>query len=110
MEHIYEETASKDLLWKQRLQHLCDSGLTQKAWCEQNQIPLTTLRYWKRKLSTKREQVSHDMGWFPIETDSFPVDLSKTDVIVKKAGIQIVISDHADPVLCQNLLQILLNR
>lgn len=45
-------------LWLSRIQNLAESGMTQKAWCQRKEIPVTTLRYWLRKLRLQSEEIS----------------------------------------------------
>ena len=37
-------------LWKERIHQWRSSGLSQAAWCEQQNIPPNQLCYWKKKL------------------------------------------------------------
>jgi hypothetical protein len=37
-------------LWQQRIQDWKASGLSQKAWCQREQLPLSSLGYWRRRL------------------------------------------------------------
>ena len=48
------ESISKDKLWSDRIRDFQESGLTRKEWCCQNQLPLSTLSYWIRKLNPSR--------------------------------------------------------
>ena len=45
-------------LWLSRIQDLSRSGMTQKAWCQREEIPFTTLRYWIRKLRLSPEEMT----------------------------------------------------
>lgn len=40
---------SKTALWAERLHAFQESGLSRKDWCQQNEIPQSTLGYWIRK-------------------------------------------------------------
>lgn len=37
-------------LWQDRIQQQLSSELSQKEWCSQNNISVSTFRYWKRRL------------------------------------------------------------
>ena len=39
--------------WQHLVDEQADSGLTQKAFCEQAGVPVATFGYWKRKLQAK---------------------------------------------------------
>ena len=37
-------------LWAERIRAFQESGLSRKGWCQQNEIPQSTLSYWIRKI------------------------------------------------------------
>ena len=37
-------------VWEERIERYSISGLTQELWCEQENVKVTALRYWLRKL------------------------------------------------------------
>ena len=41
---------SKTDLWADRVHSFQESGLSRKDWCQQNEIPQSTLGYWIRKI------------------------------------------------------------
>ena len=45
-----ENTTPKEELWKDRIRAFRESGLSRKDWCQQNEIPQSTLSYWIRKI------------------------------------------------------------
>ncbi len=46
----FEPAQSKSALWQQRIAAWHNSGLSQKAWCQREQVPLSSLGYWRKKL------------------------------------------------------------
>ena len=52
---INTNTLLKADLWAERIRSFQKSGLSRKDWCQQNEIPQSTLNYWIRKcrLSSK---------------------------------------------------------
>ena len=42
-------------LWAARLADLEESGMTQKQWCEQNNIAYSTLKYWTLKTNKEKK-------------------------------------------------------
>lgn len=44
---------SKADLWADRIHAFQESGLSRKDWCQQNEIPSSTLGYWIRKIQSK---------------------------------------------------------
>ena len=50
----------KSNLLSQRIREFRSSGQTCKDWCEEHQLPVSTMTYWIRKL--KREEATGDAG------------------------------------------------
>ena len=44
-----ENELTKSELWTKHIQDFHRSGLSQKEWCREHQIPLSTFGYWMRK-------------------------------------------------------------
>ena len=44
---------SKANLWTDRIHAFQESGLSRKDWCQQNEIPPSTLGYWTRKIQSE---------------------------------------------------------
>ena len=44
---------SKSDLWADRVHAFQESGLSRKDWCQQNEIPQSTLGYWIRKIQSE---------------------------------------------------------
>ena len=49
----------KSSLWSQRIREFRSSGQTCKDWCEEHQLPVSTMTYWIRKLK-KEEKYAGD--------------------------------------------------
>lgn len=47
---------SKAALWADRIHTFQESGLSRKDWCQQNEVPQSTLSYWIRKIQGKATQ------------------------------------------------------
>ena len=48
-----ETITSKTTLWADRIQAFQESGLSRKHWCQQHEIPPSTLSYWIRKIQSE---------------------------------------------------------
>ena len=48
-----ETITSKTTLWADRIQAFQESGLSHKDWCQQHEIPPSTLSYWIRKIQSE---------------------------------------------------------
>lgn len=55
-----ENKLSKKELWMNRIQDFYSSGLSRKAWCQEHQLPLSTLSYWLKK-QTESTQTESEM-------------------------------------------------
>lgn len=55
-----ENELSKKELWTNRIQDFYSSGLSRKAWCQEHQLPLSTLSYWLKK-QTESTQTESEM-------------------------------------------------
>ena len=51
-----ETNLTKGDLWRKRIQDFYKSGLSRKQWCQEHQVPLSTLGYWIRKQAQKRSE------------------------------------------------------
>ena len=40
----------KVLFWSERVQEFYSSGQTCRTWCQEHQVPVSTMSYWIRKL------------------------------------------------------------
>ena len=66
----------KRQLWLERLQDMDKSGLTQKAWCKNNNIPYSTFRYWSDQLAESADKRAFEAG-ISVRYDDFFLTFSK---------------------------------
>ena len=57
-----EETTA---YWRQQVQAFEESGLSRVAYCEQNQIKIFQLDYWRHKFAESKQKSSKP-GWIPL--------------------------------------------
>lgn len=60
--HPFKPVQSKSALWQQRLAAWHNSGLSQKVWCQREQVPLSSLQYWRRKLRGPAKHSATESG------------------------------------------------
>lgn len=62
--------------WQQIVLDQNSSGLTQHVWCEQNNVNIHNLRYWKRRLASKLDPVIEqaETKWAIITSPESDVD------------------------------------
>ena len=46
----------KSVLWAERIQELCSSGQSMRAWCLEHKISTSTMGYWMRRLEIKEQE------------------------------------------------------
>jgi hypothetical protein len=63
------ENPEKTNYWRQQIHALQESGLTRRAYCEKNQVKLSTLGYWCQKLnpSASANKTVPESGWIPLQ-------------------------------------------
>jgi hypothetical protein len=100
-------------LWDARLTDLEESGLTQQRWCEQNNIPYSTLKYWIIR-TNKEKKRSRETGdkWLTLEVGNPPAKQSagapnSGKVSVNYGPFRVDIGDDANPEQVYNILRIL---
>lgn len=104
---------SKAELWTERIHAFQKSGLSQKDWCQQNEVPQSTLSYWIRKLrlETHETDVIPDpvFAKLPEEQDfQFSADTEHSPVIIRlPENIRIEIGADCPARLVAALLQTL---
>jgi hypothetical protein len=74
------ENLEKANYWTQHVQALQESGQSRRAYCEKNQIRLSTFGYWCQKLrsSERAGNQVRETGWIPLqisEDESSGIDL-----------------------------------
>ncbi|MFC5773218.1 MULTISPECIES: IS66 family insertion sequence element accessory protein TnpA [Ectobacillus] len=50
--------AERKELWSQRIQDFRNSGQTQAAWCEANEVSLNQLKYWLKQIPISEKQAN----------------------------------------------------
>jgi len=86
--------------WRQQIEALKSSGLSRKAYCEKNQIKLSTLDYWRRKLSRSEEKINgaKETGWIPVrisddESSGIDLRIGRITVVVKPGFDQTLLTE-----------------
>ena len=104
----YEEKAK---LWADRIQQYKTSGQTCKQWCAENDIPLSTMGYWTRRLAKEdpASEPEQDLVFarLPSEQEAARKLLSEETAPVRifvSDSIRIEISDSCRPELMESIL------
>lgn len=101
-----EQSLTKEEFWRLRINDYRNCGLTAAEWCKQNQISLSTLRYWIHRLNKKQsgnlEEAKPVFAELPgLTTASF---LGTAPVIIHMGTVHIEIMDSCHPDLLSNLI------
>ena len=91
--------------WLERIHEWEQSGLTQKAFCEQRHLGLASLQRWRRLFRT--EEASH----MPAPVRLLPVSVKET----KPANLTVVVNDNLrieipagfDPIALRQIIEVL---
>lgn len=95
-------------IWISRIDDFRSSNLTQKSWCEKNDVKISTLRYWIRKLSYAECAAADDSGFSGFEFAS--VSISKEcppPLVLECKDVKLYIAEDFDEALLIKLLRIL---
>ena len=109
-------TSLNDSFWLERITQCRSSGLTDRRWCIQNEIPTSTFYYHEKALrkkaceipetsvaATQKQEVVQIPLW---ETESHPdtVPVSSPSVCLEMQGIRIEIHEQAGADVIRNTL------
>lgn len=104
--------------WQEIISNCNASGMSKKAWCEQNGIGQKTFYYWQRRV---RQEVYHQMNPLPSATKQPPVPVfaeiqsvaentsmnRESPAVIRKGDIAIEISDNVSAGLLSRLMEAL---
>ena len=100
-------------LWAARLADLEESGVTQKQWCEQNNIAYSTLKYWtlKANKAKKQRRENGDAKWLAARISnaaeiSSGTYLNTGKITVNYNAFQIKIDEGVNPDTLYKVLQV----
>ena len=101
-----KENPEKRRHWQRHIEALKKSGQTRKEYCEANQINLSTLDYWCRKLNRRREKKNKKKagGWIPLQIRE---DGSPSEIDLRIGRITIAVKSGFDGALLTELLRTL---
>ncbi len=87
--------------WQRHIEDFKSSGLTRKAYCEKQQINVSTFDYWREKLDPSEKRKQQDTGWVPVKIAE---DVSPA-IDVRIGRIAIAVKPGFDRALLIELLQ-----
>lgn len=105
------KSSVKRAFWQSNIDNYQNSGLTLENWCQNNNITISSIRYWITKFNKEALiQADENIPVFArVETTRVPnFSLNgSAPVIIRLGSLEISISDNCHPELLENLVGIL---
>ena len=111
-----KRSSEKQSQWQDLVERQADSGLSVRAFCEQEGVSENSLYFWRRELPKRKRRKKQVARGRPETTAAFdfvPVQVSGRSAsmeLVHPLGYQIRIDGRVDPVMLRQLLDILEQR
>jgi len=98
---------SKSAIWKERIEDFRTSNLKAQDWCDKNNLHITTLQQWIRRINKEDITSSNKTVEFvPVTTPSIMIH-NTAPIIIRYGKISIDISDDCHPDTLRNILEAL---
>ncbi|MBU5427018.1 hypothetical protein KQI41_11395 [Tissierella pigra] len=95
-------------LWTQRVEEFKSSNLNQTTWCEKNNIKVSSLRYWLRKLDNNSfTKPVNSSDAFEFACVSIAEDQASPAVTLEIKDVRLAITNDYDEVLLLKLIKTL---
>ncbi len=111
-----KRSAEKESQWQDLVDRQAESGLSVRAFCEQEGVSEKSLYFWRRELprrKRRKRQFARGKSSTTTAIDFIPVQVSGLAAgmeLVHPLGYQIRIDGRVDPVMLRQLLDILEQR
>ncbi len=95
--------------WTARIMACRSSGMTVRAWCQENQVPEKSYYYWQRQLFdtlSKQKELSRQPAFAEI-TPARSQTTGTVAVTIHCSGMEAAIHNGADPTTVETVLRIL---
>lgn len=87
--------------WREQIHLARSSGLTMKAWCEQQHMTLEQMKYWVRKLGLSQRKSKPTLNWLEVPVAS----AAASSLVVQIGTAHIEVTAGFDPVLLKQIIQ-----
>lgn len=99
-------------IWEERVAAFRSTKMEQKLWCEENDLSVSTLRYWLRKVRSE-ESCEKKPDWLSVNLSGAEMEEKTIGVAARLATVKIGpfavdVSDHFDPIGLARLLKALI--
>ena len=94
-------------IWKERISDYRSSNLKAQEWCDKNNLPITSLRYWICKFN-KGANDSHNLvsEFVPVTAPGIMIN-SIAPIVIRFGNISVDVSDGCHPDTLRNVLEAL---
>lgn len=93
--------------WESIIHNQIESGLSQKQWCEANNIKVSTFRYWKHKIFSNKPSEKVETTTWTMVTPIKDTQLCNNKIEVKIGKAILLIEKSFDEEILDRLLGIL---
>ena len=94
-------------IWKERIADYRSSNLKAQEWCDKNNLPISSLRYWANKVNKEAISSGNLVSEFvPVTTPGNMIS-STAPVVIRFGNISVDVSDNCHPNTLRNVLEAL---
>jgi hypothetical protein len=94
-------------IWKERIADYRSSNLKAQEWCDKNNLPITSLRYWANKVNKEATTSDNLVSEFiPVTTPGIMINCT-APVVIRFGNISVDVSDGCHPDTLRNVLEAL---
>ena len=103
----------KRAMWHERIESYKARQGSAEDWCIENNIPLSTLRYWVTKLNKEHQEDTEPTQWLPVEVENSSEkshhgsNPNSTGVRIDIGNASIHISSDFDPESLETVIKVL---
>lgn len=98
-------------MWTRRVESYKARKCSAIAWSKENNVPLSTLRYWIDKIDNNQKDTSEPKKWIPVEvsnsTDTSYHKPSTSGIRIDIGSASILLSSEFDPQTLESVVEIL---
>lgn len=91
--------------WQERIDAQAASSLSQKAWCQENEINIHNFIYWKKRLNEIKKQDKNPLQFIAL---SPKINTSHSPIVLKIGAAAIEIHENFNLNLLDDLVRVLI--
>ena len=94
-------------IWQTRINHYHKSKKSARKWCEENNVSVSTLKYWITKFNKEQNKCSDLPEFVPITTTETIINESSASATIKFGKISIDVLDGCKTDTLKTILDVL---